>query len=474
MTHDVVALTPRAPDNQTLLAALYAGGPDLCADSVSEGAAIQLHTPDGAPVLTVEVPILVQVPGEPVRLLGEGVRAEAPVWWTEVRATSAVEEAGRLAGSVAGRLTAVLGGTTWPPNAAHTEVVTVSGPGGERPDTRHPLGADVLTDEAAVVVQDRPVVAATASLTDLLRTSIGSGRELQIVTPPGTRLTLPTRTLLTGLPARWVVHDTEGHFYDGLTGVVLRWRDGKFTLAEAADGDPQFADSFMAPAPDTEGDQQLLLTLRTTHPADQHLVLGGALEACWQILTGSPPVGWSTAEPVNLPWSTRQLTELARARAQKSAPTWLVAVGAPDRPAIATLRVIHTPAGIEEHITLALGYTAGQAQPFDALPELAETLATRHRLISMLVHLRTARADLTTPSHHEAPPVPLCFTLGPDAAHALGRALTEGVPGLQDVRPALLGPTARPALHYALGDGTEPTAWKRLKRLNDHLKSHGS
>ncbi|MER6073711.1 DUF6177 family protein [Streptomyces sp. NPDC001817] len=34
-----------------------------------------------------------------------------------------------------------------------------------------------------------------------------------------------------------------------------------------------------------------------------------------------------------------------------------------------------------------------------------------------------------------------------------------------------LGPTARPALHHPLGDGTDFTSWQRLEQLNDHLKA---
>ncbi|MGX5181863.1 DUF6177 family protein [Streptomyces avermitilis] len=179
MTQDVIALTPKMPEMRTLLAGLYAGGPELRVDSVSEGAAIRLCASDGRPVATVEVPLLLRVPGETSRLLGAGVRAEAPTWWTEVRATTAFEEAGRLAGSVAGRLTTVLGGTTWPPEAAHTDVVPIPSHGYEPHgyeapvDADHPLDVDidvdVLTEQAAVVIQDRPVAAATTWLTELLR-----------------------------------------------------------------------------------------------------------------------------------------------------------------------------------------------------------------------------------------------------------------------------------------------------------------
>ncbi|MGI5518411.1 DUF6177 family protein [Streptomyces sp. CA-106131] len=454
MSHDVIALTRNMPDARTVLAGLYAGGPDLRVDSVCEGAAIRLCGADGRPLVTVEVPIFIQVPGEVSRLLGSKVRTETPVWWTEVRATTAVAEAGRLAGSVAGRLATVLDGATWPADTVHTDVVSIPSADDDSPDGGA-LGVDVLTDQAALIMQDRPVVAATTWLTDLVQTTIATGHELQLITPPGTRLTLPLRTLLANLPARWVVRDPDGGYYDGLTGAVLHWHESRFAPAGAQ---AAISAAFDVPV-DVQGERQLHLSLRTTHPADEHLLLGGALETAWQALTGGPPIGWSTAEPVNLPWSPRQLTELARVRAEKSLPTWLVAVGAPDRPAIATCRIVRTPAGVEEHITLAAGYPSAQAPPLHALPELAETLAAHHGLASMLTQLRPARADLTTPPHREAPPVPVAYTLGHDAA----RTHTESAP----VHPMRLGP----ALHYPLGDGTDQAAWHRLKALADHLNA---
>ncbi|MGI5481574.1 DUF6177 family protein [Streptomyces lavendofoliae] len=435
--------------------------------SSAEGAVVHLHAEDGRPVVTVDVPLFVQVPGELRRLLGTRVETEAPVWWTEVRATTSIAEAGHLAGSVAGRLTSLLGGSTWPADAAHTSVVAVPSAHGDDGPVDRPLAVDVLTPRAAVVLQDRPVVAATTWLTDLMQSTVPSGRELQIVTPPGTRLTLPTRSLLAKVPARWVVQDPECGYYDGLTGAVLHWHEDRFTEATTADGRIPLADAFRTGAP-ARDEQQLHLSIRTIHPATDGLLLGGALEAAWQTLTGTTPAGWSTAEPVNLPWSSRQLTELARTRAQKGASTWLVAVGALDRPAIATCRVIHTPAGIEEHIALALGCTTDRIAPLDVLPELAETLATRHNLTSMLTHLRPARADLTTPPHHESPPVPLSFTLGPDAVHTIGRAQAES---LEDPRPMRLGSAVRPALHYVLGDGSDVTARQRLQHLDNRLKA---
>ncbi|WP_367041379.1 DUF6177 family protein [Streptomyces sp. Je 1-332] len=473
MTKDVIALTAKMPDINTLLAGLFAGGPDLGVNSLAEGAVVQLCAPNGRPLVSVEAPLLIQVPGEAQRLLGADAGAPGvPYWWTEARASTAVEEGGRLAGSFAGRLAAVLGGTVWPPDAAHTDVVPLT------PETATatpapeaiPPAVDVLTDKAAVVIQDRPVVAMTSWLADALRTASASDRALQIVTPPPTSLTLPTRNALRGHPNRWVVQDPDCGYYDGLSGVQLHWQEGHFTPVESAEGAARIAKAFTPePPPSPLGERQLLLSLHTTHPADEHLLLGGALEAAWQALTGTPPAGWSTAEPIALPWSRRQLTELARTRAQKNIPTWLTTIGTPDRPAIATTRITHTSAGIEEHITLTLGYAPDEAPPLDAITPLAETLATDHGLASMLTSLRTARRDLTIPPQFQAPPIPLSFTLGSDAVNAIG--LTHAQHPQGGLRPAQLGPTARPALHYSLGGGTDPNSFATFQQLAGHLKA---
>ncbi|MEV5280493.1 DUF6177 family protein [Streptomyces sp. NPDC051994] len=475
MTHDVIALTPAMPDAKTLLAALHAGGPDLRVNRAAGGAVAELCRADGQPLVSIEAPRFLQLPSEAARLLGQvgGMDATTPVWWTEVRGASAVAEARRLAGSVAGRLTAVLGGTTWPREAAHTDVVSV-------PDTDQvsqaapgPTGVDILTHRAAVVIHDRPIAAATSWLIDLIRFTTGTGRELHLITPPGTRLTFPLRTLLDHMPGRWVVQDPEHGYYDGLTGSELTWNDGHFTPVTEPDGRPRprIAPPFKRPVAEGDGEQQLVLSLRTIHPATDQLVLGGALEHAWQLLTGAAPAGWSTAEPVNLPWSRRQLTALARDRSQSASPTWLVVIGTHDRPAIATIRVAHTRVGVEEHITLAVGHPSGRRPPLEVLPTLAEALANRHNLATMVTELRPARADLTAPAHHEPPSAPISFTLGPHAVADLGLGRTRRT--LADLAPEQLGPAARPALHFTLGDGTGPSAWRRFHQIGAYLNTGG-
>ncbi|WKX69383.1 DUF6177 family protein [Streptomyces sp. XD-27] len=218
----------------------------------------------------------------------------------------------------------------------------------------------------------------------------------------------------------------------------------------------------------TTGERQLLLSLHTRHPADDQLVLAGALEEAYRTLTGAPPAGWGTAEPASLPWSRRQLTDVARDRAPD--PTWTVVVGDPrSRPAIATLTVSRTTGGVEETLTLAVGYAPDEDLPLEDLPALADRLVREHRLVSMLAQVRSGRRDLTAPAHFEPPPVPVGFALGPEDVHEIGPTHARRPP--QSTQPTELGPAARPGLYYPLGDGTSGAAWAAFEQLVRHLRT---
>ncbi|GHB84221.1 hypothetical protein GCM10010347_63890 [Streptomyces cirratus] len=470
MTKDVVALTERMPDPWTVLAGLLSGGPDKLVDAAAEGAVVQLCDEQGRPLVSIEAPLLVQVEGEAERLLG-ATAPPVPFWWTEARATTGVEDAARLAGTFAARLAALAGGSVWPREPGRSlGVVRTEGVGvAPEPAAAQPA-VDVLTDRVAVVIQDRPVVAMTAWLSDAFRAAASAGLGLQIVTPPGTTLSPAVRDNLSGWPSRWVVQDERDGYYDGLTGAVLRWQSGMFAPVEALDAtaeDPRtpVAAAFQDVA--ATGERQLAVTFRAVHPADERLVLGGALEAVWRELTGGPPAGWGTAEPANLPWSPARLTDVAYARAPE--PTWFVVVGAPERPGVATVRVRRTKAGVEEEVTLAFGYGADEEPPMDALPRAAEVLATRHHLQSMLVQLRRARRDLAVPPRFEGPGVPVAFVLGAEEVRAMPGDRARNTPLAQ--RPLPLGPKSRPALYYPLpGDPSDLAGWQDFELLMRHLK----
>ncbi|MEV3856990.1 DUF6177 family protein [Streptomyces sp. NPDC050095] len=465
MTKDAIALTPTLPNWTTVLAGLYAGGPDLRVGTIAEGAVIQLCAADGRPLVSIEAPTLVHTRSEIDRLLGiPAPPGDGPVWWTEARASTAIAEAEHLAASFAGRVATVLDGTVWPHPTPTTDVVPLDTDitAVPVPDTGIPA-VDVLTERAAVIIQDRPIVPLTTWLSDALHVAADTDRAFQIVTPPTSRLTLPLRTALRGLPNRWVIQDPELGLYDGLSGAQLHWKNGIFT--------PQTDDSGQAPIArpfqhvDNSGERQLLINIRTRHAPTADLQLGGAVETAFLHLTGAPPAGWSTAEPINLPWSTRQLTELARSRAPQ--PTLLTAVGQNNRPALATVRVLRTPTGVEEDIALTIGYASDEL-PVQEIGTLATELDADHGLASLLASVRTARGDLTVPPYFEPPPLPLTLTLGHVETRTINRDLAEHPPGIDP--PITLGPPSEPVLHYRISDGNDPQGWETLQRLTRHLQ----
>ncbi|GAT80264.1 hypothetical protein STXM2123_965 [Streptomyces sp. F-3] len=471
MTKDVITLTQKMPDPLTVLAGLLSGGPDKLVGAEGDGAVVRLCDEQGRPLVSIEAPLLVQVRGEAQRLLGAS-EPPVPYWWTEARATTGVTEGEKLAGTFAARLATLLGGTAWPPQAARSlAVVKTDGVSAVPAPAAAQPAVDVLTDKVAVVIQDRPVVAMTAWLADAFRAAADAELGLQIVTPPGTRLSPAVRAGLPGWPSRWVVQDEKAGYYDGLSGAVLEWRDGLFMPVQSPGGTPDdprapVAESFTRDVTDT-GERQLAVSYRTVHPADDRLVLGGSLEAVWREITGEPPAGWGTEEPVNLPWSLRQLTDMAHERAPE--PTWLVVVGSPERPGLATVRISRTKGGVEEDVTLAFGYGPGEEIPQDAVPRAAEVLATRHDLQSMLVQIRKARRDLSVPPHFEGPGVPYAFVLGAEEVRSLPSDRARRTPLAQP--PRELGPRTRPALYYPFpGDPSDLSGWQHFEQLMRHLK----
>ncbi|MBT2457688.1 DUF6177 family protein [Streptomyces sp. ISL-86] len=470
MTKDVIALTERMPDPWTVLAGLLSGGPDKLVGTEGDGAVVQLCDEQGRPLVSIEAPLLVQVEGEAERLLG-ATPPPVPFWWTEARATTGVAEAERLAGTFAARLASLTGGSAWPPEAARSLAVVASDGVSVAPTPAAAQPAvDVLTDKAAVVIQDRPVVAMTAWLSDAFRAAANAELGLQVVSPAGTTLSPAVRDSLPGWPSRWVVQDEREGYYDGLSGAVLRWQDGMFAPVAALDAT---AEDMRTPVAATfqevsaTGERQLAVSFRTVHPADERLLLGGALEAVWRELTGEPPAGWGTAEPANLPWSPSRLTDVAFGRAPE--PTWAVVVGSPDRPGLATVRITRTKAGVEEEVRLAFGYGPDEEPPVDALPGLAEVLATRHHLQSMLVQLRKARRDLAVPPRFEGPGVPLAFVLGAEEVRRMPGDRARRTP--LSAKPVQLGPRTRPAMYYPLpGNPSDLAGWQDFERLMRHLK----
>ncbi|WP_240808623.1 DUF6177 family protein, partial [Actinomadura geliboluensis] len=166
---------------------------------------------------------------------------------------------------------------------------------------------DALTDQAMVVLQDRPVVPLSAWLNKALADCAETGRTLQLVTPLESRLTLPLRTAASGDGAQWIVRNGDG-YYEGLTGRPMRWGGGTFVpVPEARDYAPGFTTRPTAPI-----GAQLTLVYRIRHAAEGDLA--GTIERLLQLLTGKYPAGLGPAEPLEHPWRRDRLTEYVRGR----------------------------------------------------------------------------------------------------------------------------------------------------------------
>jgi hypothetical protein len=100
---------------------------------------------------------------------------------------------------------------------------------------------------------------------------------------------------------------------------------------------------------------------------------------------------------------------------------------------------------------------------------VAEILATRHHLQSMLIQLRKARRDLAVPPRFEGPGVPVAFVLGAEEVREMPGDRARRTPLSEP--PVQLGPKTRPALYYPLpGDPSDLSGWQDFERLMRHLK----
>ncbi|MBX6767709.1 MAG: hypothetical protein IRY90_11250, partial [Actinomadura rubrobrunea] len=265
---------------------------------------------------------------------------------------------------------------------------------------------DALTDQAMVVLQDRPVVALHAWLAEALDDCIGSGRTLQLVTPIGARLSLPLRSVVAGRAAQWVVRDGDG-YYEGLTGRPLQWNGATFVpVPEARDYAPGYTSRPTAPI-----GAQLSLIYRSQHGPAR--VLGGAANRLLQLLTGKGPVGWGPAEPLAHPWQPDRFTEYARGRPSAR----LIVMGDGPRPAQAVCEFTAADAGVViEVTTVTVGYGGDDPPPLQHLPSLVGALAADQPVVSLFVQLVPGRVDLTTEPRWMGAPGPVALAVaGPGA-----------------------------------------------------------
>lgn len=476
MTTDVVALTTEEPDREALRYALYCT-PSRSVEAAGGGALLRLLGRAGHTAMVVEAPHRIAVAGEAARLLGGDAGVpEGTVWWTEARSHLPLERAHLVAGTFASRLVSRKGGTVWPAAARSADPEREVEAGLPPVTVAAQPAIDLVTRLTAVVMQDRPVVGISRWLQDALMAVLASdpARTLYLITPAHTRLTLPLYELLASQPVRWLVPYGE-HYFDARTGTALRWtgrapdvlREDTRDYREMTDAQGEAVvaaewndtrEAYLASgAFGATAERRLSLQIRTRHEPTADLLLGGAVEAAWRVLTGGPPAGWGTAEPVGNPWSRQELTDLARGRAPQ--PSFLVVVGTPDRPGIASVRIARTPDGVEEDVSVSFGWPDPARMPGQSeLTALAAELSTGHGLRSMFATHRAASADLLPGAGFQGVPAPLGLALGPGEGGADVTAEAGAV---------RLGGAGQPGLYLPLGG--ETADWHRLRAWGERL-----
>ncbi|WP_242613938.1 DUF6177 family protein [Actinomadura roseirufa] len=306
---------------------------------------------------------------------------------------------------------------------------------------------DAVTDQAMVVLQDRPLVRLSAWLAEAAADCAGSGRTLQLVTPLTSRLSPPLRTLAAGPGAQWVVRDGDG-YYEGLTGRPLKWSGAMFSpVPEARDYAPGFVTRPTAPI-----GSQLTLVYRLRHPAGGDLA--GPVGRLLQLVTGKEPTGFGPAEPLADPWHGDRLTAYALARTAAR----IIVAGDGPRAAQAICDFTVTGGAAAEVTTVTVGYAPEDPPPLRHLPSLVGALAADQPVASLFVQLTPGRADLTTEPRWTGAPAPVALAV---AGTVTG---PDGIPGRQ------VGPPRAPMTLFPLGDGRSADGWQRHSLLMRHLQ----
>jgi len=469
MSLTLTALLEQPPGIDGLTRALVAAGPALRVRLVADGALVQLRDEDGHLVATVRAAEWQATAAEAERVLDVPLPDEAPAqpWWVEARATTRGRAEYGARGVVrrfGDCLVEYHGGVVREPLEHLPPLESFLRAGTDDPVTA------AVTEHTAVVVEDRPLVSASPWLMEALALHARARRGVQIVTPPGARVTRPMAELLTTPLVRWVVAEGTGH-RDGLSAEPLSW-DPEYGFVSPRPGTRRAFPPRSEPDPD-EDEHQLLVSLKTTHPADADLELGAAVELLAEHLAGGPPALLGVNEPLSTEWDRAVLTRIARRRSP--GPTWMAFSGAPGpvwaggtRPFQGTMRTRRIPDGVRETVTFSVSFPGEEAPPLDAVAEVASELVQDGCLHAMEVRRGRGPADLTRRPFLTGAMTPAAIALGMEPLERLGRS--EMLNGPVPVTP--LGPWLAPGAWYDLQDrqAQTPDPWYRMSLLLEQLR----
>ncbi|MER6812112.1 DUF6177 family protein [Spirillospora sp. NPDC000708] len=458
MTYELVVLTQREPDALDLVDAMVSADDTLWVGDIGDSTLVQLRDESGRVLVSIGTAQRVEVEGEVERVLGDAVTAglTVPYWQVEARVPDDAPEGPAVAHRFAAALASRLGGAVWPPSPPQPRRGVI-----ERP------AVDLISEKSVVIVQEREVVPMSSWITDMMARCADEDLALAVLTPLGSRITLPLRLALNGTQARWVVQDADDGYYDGLSGLPLDWDGNGFVLAERARTGGLSA-TFLRGPEDADLGHHVVVDLRVVHDATEELVLGSAIEELALALAGAAPAGWGAGEPAVARWDRAALTALCRSRAPR--PTWLVFTGGHGEPGPlfgGAVRVSRVDAGVKEEITLVVSPPEDTWSPdaLDALESLADRHAGNIELSTLTAHWTPGRPDLTYPARLLGVPLPLAMALGPVGVAEAGRerVLSAAAKG------RLIGDPTEPGAWYTFDADTSDAPWRGLSDLMRHL-----
>ncbi len=446
-----MALVAGTPDEPAIIDALQEIDPELRLHQHADTSVPRICDREGRTLAILEPGRLVECSDGIVHLLGPEVVAGLPevFWWVETRARPDArgrEVAHRFANGLALRL----GGAVWTSGEADF---------GLWREAEHPAVERTAT-RALLVAQDRRVVPFSSWLSDAVSTHAGE-KMLQVLTPSTSRLTYGMRTFLAGPLGRWVVRGEDGGYFDGLTGLAMRW-DGTYgflpgkeptgpnRVAERPDIEP--VPGFLVDFGQTAG-THLTVDVSVLHHAPSTPLLGRAVEIVTEQLAKAAPSAWGPHEPALRRWDREHLAGFAHQR--KPQPWILYLTGPRDQghPFSGQIRLSWRGNRVLERASVVVGFEKGDTLPFDVFPTLVAALSQEGLLEGLRIRRLAGPGDTTSMPVWTGPAVPVGLAIGPERLRRIGTGSAQAGP----IKGTLIGEgVTRAAWYPVLEDASAP------------------
>lgn len=269
------------------------------------------------------------------------------------------------------------------------------------------VGCMLVTDKVGVQLDQSAVVAHTTWFARALQNCLELDRQLVLLTPSTSRLTVGLTRVMETSGAQWVVADAGNTHYNGFTGERLQWDGVEFAPTyELGQGYLDLVE------PTQPG---VLFVAEVVHPARTSTQLGHLVETLCLRTTGRTPLGWGVLEPVSEPWDPAALTAQVRDDSMPRIATVHVAGRRGLDAFTAVTTVERTRAGVVEHVVAQCPFEQSSAGGWT----MAERLEFGEAMHEAGVRFATAYAinrhhGLFRGPHFTPDGVPMAALLGPE------------------------------------------------------------